>query len=204
MLRRRYIYNSSKNCEDGVMTKKTDPDIAKNTQPTSTDVSPLAQLQDIVFGEAQRAMTQKIDDLAATFNQHISQLKEAHQVSVSSLQSSITQLEKSILNKLNESNQAFDKKTQDLQQDIASTKTQLSSEIEMTDTSGKEDIEAVHSRIDQELRDINALLNEYKAQTLEKLSDVNNELNSSKTDRKTLAKLLATMATNLEADETNN
>jgi hypothetical protein len=36
---------------------------------------------------------------------------------------------------------------------------------------------------------------------MEQLSSVSNELHSSKTDRKTLAKLLATMATNLEDDE---
>lgn len=177
------------------MTKKTD---------SEAKISPLAQLQDIVFGEAQRAMTQKIDDLAATFEQHISQIKETHKTSILSLQSSIDQVEKSVLNKLSESTQVFDKKTEDLQQSLISTTSQLSSEIEMTDTSGKEDIDAVHSRMDKELRALNLLLNEYKSQTLEKLSEVNNELNSSKTDRKTLAKLLATMATNLEADETND
>jgi hypothetical protein len=36
---------------------------------------------------------------------------------------------------------------------------------------------------------------------MDELSAVSNELHNSKTDRKTLAKLLATMATNLEDDD---
>ncbi|MEL7400068.1 MAG: hypothetical protein AAFN68_05785 [Pseudomonadota bacterium] len=39
------------------------------------------------------------------------------------------------------------------------------------------------------------------ARLTSKLDNVSNELSSSKTDRKTLAHLLATMATNLEDDE---
>jgi ABC-type transporter Mla subunit MlaD len=77
----------------------------------------------------------------------------------------------------------------------------LASELEMSDTSGKQDSDELHSRLDKEVQALTEKYDAKLAEALQKLNQVTQELGSSKTDRKTLAKLLATVASNLETDQ---
>ncbi|MBO1254973.1 hypothetical protein J3L16_04630 [Alteromonas sp. 5E99-2] len=167
-------------------------------------MSELTQLRHIVFGEAQQELDDKITSLKVDLTSQLSEFKQHHSQTITSLTDLINKNHQTLLSSLNESNIRHDEKSEHIEETLASAKNQLSSEIEMTDASGKEDVDALHDRVDKEIRQLTQMLNDYKTQSLDKLSEVNNELNSSKTDRKTLAKLLAAMATNLEADDDSN
>jgi ABC-type transporter Mla subunit MlaD len=71
----------------------------------------------------------------------------------------------------------------------------------MAEANNKQENHVLHVRLDKEIKMLTAKFTEQLNQALDKLTQVSSELNSSKTDRKTLAKLLATVASNLETDE---
>jgi len=77
----------------------------------------------------------------------------------------------------------------------------ISSELEMAEANSKQENNDLHDRLDKEIKMLTVKFTEQLNQALEKLTQVSNQLNSSKTNRKTLAKLLSTVASNLETDE---
>ena len=99
--------------------------------------------------------------------------------------------------KVNSVDQHHEDKTSELQ----SYADKLSSELEMSDAAGKQDSDELHNRVDKEVAQLTEKYDARFAEALERLDQVTKELSSTKTDRKTLAKLLATMAVNLETDE---
>ena len=165
--------------------------------------SELSQLRDIVFGDAQRQLIESIDKLRTDLTASISSLKKHNDEAMSKLRNELHETENSLLQKLSEVDTKHVETSEALEDSLNKAHAQLSSDIEMTDTSSKEDADALHNRIDKETRQLTQMLNEYHAQAMDKLTEVNHELNTSKTDRKTLAKLLAAMATNLEADDSD-
>ena len=68
-------------------------------------------------------------------------------------------------------------------------------------TATQQDFKAMEQALDSGSQTLSHNFNEQLDQLKTHLESVSKELSSSKTDRKTLAKLLATMATNLEDDE---
>lgn len=64
----------------------------------------------------------------------------------------------------------------------------------------QQDFKNIEQALDNESQSLSRNFNVQLEQLKSHLESVSNELSSSKTDRKTLAKLLATMATNLEDD----
>lgn len=99
--------------------------------------------------------------------------------------------------KVNSVDQHHEDKTSELQ----SYADKLSSELEMSDAAGKQDSDELYNRVDKEVAQLTEKYDARFAEVLERLDQVTKELSSTKTDRKTLAKLLATMAVNLETDE---
>ncbi|WP_293745658.1 hypothetical protein [uncultured Paraglaciecola sp.] len=77
----------------------------------------------------------------------------------------------------------------------------ISSELEMAEANSKQENDELHDRLDKEIKSLTVKFTDQLNQALEKLTQMSSDLNSTKTDRKTLAKLLATVASNLETDE---
>ncbi len=94
-----------------------------------------------------------------------------------------------------------DNKHEDKASELNAYADKLSSELEMADTNNRQENDELHNRLDKEVAALTKKYDAKLAEALDKLNQVTHELSNSKTDRKTLAKLLATVATNLETDE---
>lgn len=170
---------------------------SSESKPDSCDVSELATLREIVFGQAQqqlqsdiknleRRLTDKLDTLQAKVLKQLNELQDRLEKSDNALAADLRQV---------------DKKHEDAGAELQSYANKLSSELEMSDTSSRQDADELHNRIEKEVTQLSEKYDAKFVETLSKLEQVTQELSSSKTDRKTLAKLLATMAVNLESDE---
>ena len=79
-------------------------------------------------------------------------------------------------------------------------KAKLKSELEIAETAAKNDNDALEAHVVKELDALDTLFSQRHKELLERLQQVTSELSETKTDRKTLANLLSTMATNLTSD----
>ena len=77
----------------------------------------------------------------------------------------------------------------------------ISTALEMAESNSKQENDELHDRLDKEIKQLTAHFSEQLELALAKLNQVSSELNSSKTDRKTLAKLLASVASDLETGD---
>ena len=96
--------------------------------------------------------------------------------------------------------QNFDKTHDEHEASLQKDLTTLASEHEILATATQQDFKSMEQSLDSESNSLENNFNEQLEQLKTHLEHVSKELSSSKTDRKTLAKLLATMATNLEND----
>ena len=87
-----------------------------------------------------------------------------------------------------------------VQEQLQNTTDKLQSELEIAETAAKNDNDALEAHVVKELESLDNLFSKRHQELLEKLQQVTSELSESKTDRKTLANLLSTMATNLATD----
>lgn len=161
--------------------------------------SELQQLRDIVFGVAKAGLEEHIRQLEQTMLQTFHKAEQDYTSKITYLQSSLERKLQQLDDKLAGVDQHHDEKSAEL----ANYTDKISSELEMAEAANKQDSDEIHTRIDKE---ISALGNKFSTQlseALAQLNQVSSELNASKTDRKTLAKLLATVASNLETDEDN-
>lgn len=157
----------------------------------------LAQLRQIVFGDAQKNLEQKIDQLGHSLQTQLKHLEQQTSRQFGQLQGAIEshvhQLEDKLLN--------ADKDQDAKANELFTLNKNLSSELEMAEAANKQETDALHKRIDHDLNALSMKFSEQLKQALAQLTQVSNDLNSSKTDRKTLAKLLATVASNLETGD---
>ena len=172
----------------------------KKTSVASTASSAtqeLSQLRQIVFGEAQAALEQQIVNLQRALDQGLSSLHAEFSDKLAKLQEASDKGFAEAEDRLQYVDKQHDNNEQQLQNAIDSLATEqdsfsIATERRLQELDDALDHEA--SRLSDEFKkQISALKTE--------LEKVSLELHSSKTDRKTLAKLLATMATNLEDDE---
>ncbi len=171
---------------------KTDSDM----QSSGASKSELEQLRFIVFGAAEESIENRIDAVHSELTKAIHVFKEQQIKQFSEMQ---IQFE-SALNALDKKLQNIDSHHENNHSDMVKANEMLNSAIEMAESSGKDDAEALHERIDKEMAALSANFDFKYAEAMEKLSKVTHELTDTKTDRKTLARLLATMASNLETD----
>ncbi len=167
---------------------------AEQAESTSNE---LDTLRDIVFGQANRDIQKQLQALREHMDQSFDQFQQNLAKQVSLLQQHLERSEQAFAQQL----QQLDQKHEDAEQALQQYADKLSSELEMSDTNSRQDADELHQRVDKE---VTALTEKYDAkfvETLAKLEQVTQELSSTKTDRKTLAKLLATMAVNLETDD---
>lgn len=149
-------------------------------------LSELDTLRNIVFGTAKAKLEAQLAQLEQSFNNQFQNMQQSMDTHFATINE-----------KINSVDHHHDEKNAELK----AFSEKLSSELEISDTNGHQQTDELHSRVDKEIAALTERYDEGISQVLGKLEQVTKELGSSKTDRKTLAKLLATMATNLEADQ---
>lgn len=178
---------------------KTANDTNNNT-PASEETIPLTELESlrkIIFGVAQNQLEQRINESEQRTEDNFKQMQQTLDKHMQSLQSAMQDGFNKLEDKLALADQGQDEKVTELN----TYADKLSSELEMAEANNKQENDELHQRLDQEIKSLTAKFTDQLNQALDKLNQVSNTLNSSKTDRKTLAKLLATVASNLETDE---
>lgn len=156
----------------------------------------LEQLRLIVFGQAKQELEQKIEGIKKHVETELKSLKlefsEQIELTNQNLSSNFSDIQASI--------HGIDEKI-DKHQELNNQDTQkLLSQLEMAENEGKDDTELLHKRIDSEVSKLENAVDSSIQDILAQLEKVSSELSSSKTDRKTLAKLLSNMANNLNED----
>jgi hypothetical protein len=174
-----------------VADKKDSTKEAKTPQ-----VSELDQLRDIVFGVAKADIEQRITSLEHRTDEHFKKMEVQNTANMKTLQAAMEDGFNKLDDQLTHSDQGQDQKNTE----ITAYADKISSELEMAEANNKQENDELHERLDKEIKLLTAKFTDQLNQALEKLTQVSSELNSSKTDRKTLAKLLATVASNLETD----
>lgn len=163
----------------------------------SKPINEIEQLRQIVFGHAQQDLENRIEQLEQSMHTQFTQMQQQTSEKIKQIKTSLEQGFQQLEDKLATTDQANDAKTAELY----TLNSKLSSELEMADSVHKQENDELHQRLDQEVKKLSASFNEQLSQALKEVTQVSNELNASKTDRKTLAKLLTTVASNLETGD---
>jgi acetyl-CoA carboxylase alpha subunit len=170
---------------------------AVNVESASNDAfGELEQLRLIVFGQAKAELETKIELLQEKLSADISDMSKQFSNNMNDLHQNMDTQFKAISAAIADvdSSREADKAALDDADSL------LSSQLEMAENAGKDDADQIHKRIDEEVSKLETTVDTSMQNILEQLERVTNDLTSSKTDRKTLAQLLATMANNLDAD----
>lgn len=177
--------------------KKLHNDDTQGNADQAENISELATLRDIVFGAAKAQLENRLAELEKRMEESFQRAEERVNTHVQELSNAM----KKGLDVLTEKVQSVDKYHEDKNTELLTYADKLSSELEMSDTTGRQEVDQLHTRVDTEVAQLTEKYDARFAEALDRLDQVTRELSSTKTDRKTLAKLLATMAINLETDE---
>jgi len=184
------------------MTDKKSAQATKDQTLSPTDSvasTELESLRHLVFGEAKSDIEQRISALEQHTEDSFKKMQLAIEKNTQSLQTTMREGFNQLEDKLAIADQGQDAKAAELN----TYADKISSELEMAEANSKQENDDLHHRLDKEIQTLTVKFTEQLNQALEKLTQVSSELNSTKTDRKTLAKLLATVASNLDTDEGN-
>ncbi len=182
------------------MADKKSANNTKNQTPPTTEsvaLTELESLRQIVFGAAKSDIEQRISALEQHTEDSFNKMQLTLEKNTQSLQTTMREGFNQLEDKLALASQGQDEKATELN----TYADKISSELEMAEANSKQENDDLHDRLDKEIQTLTVKFTEQLNQALDKLTQVSNQLNSSKTDRKTLAKLLATVASNLETDE---
>lgn len=160
-------------------------------------ITELENLRNIVFGAAKSEIEQRISSLEQQTQDNFKTMQLTLEKNTQNLHTAMREGFNQLEDKLALADQSQDEKAAELH----TYADKISSELEMAETNNKQENDELHNRLDKEIKTLTVKFTNQLDQALEKLTQVSNELNSSKTDRKTLAKLLATVASNLETDD---
>lgn len=182
------------------MADKKSVNATKNQ--TLPDIEPethleLESLRHIIFGGAKSDIEQRI----ATLEQQTVDSFKAMEQTLEKNSQNLQAVMQDGFNQLEDKLALADKGQDEKAAELNAYANKISSELEMAETNSKQENDELHTRLDKEIKALTIRFTDQLNQALEKLSQVSSDLNSSKTDRKTLAKLLATVASNLETDE---
>lgn len=170
----------------------------KDEQPEAIPpISELEQLRKIVFGDAQQQLITQITTMHSDIERTLSTQEQSFSERLTMMQENIEQQLSSMAHQIQFLDKTHDEHEASLHKDL----TNLSSDHEMFATTTQQDFKNMEQSLDSESHSLASNFNEQLKQLQTHLENVSKELSSSKTDRKTLAKLLATMATNLEDDQ---
>ncbi len=160
-------------------------------------IDELLQLRTIVFGAAELQLTEQVVKLRSDMEQSVALLDQ-------SLSKKLTEFHQSVELKFTEMDRRItfiDKAHDDNEENIQKSLDNLYSEHEMFTSATQQDFKEINQSLDNESRNLTINFDQQLTQLKTHLEKVSDALSSSKADRKTLAKLLATMATNLEDDQ---
>jgi hypothetical protein len=166
-------------------------------QDPVSPVGELDQLRQIVFGDAQQQLITQITSLRSDMEHALHEQDKKFSLRLDKIQRDISQQ----LDNLDKQLSFVDKAHDDNENRLDKAHASLASEYEMFAATTQQDFKNIEQSINSESASLSNGFNEQLEQLKNHLEVVSKELSSSKTDRKTLAKLLATMATNLEADQ---
>lgn len=166
-------------------------------QIETTDASELGQLREILFGQSNRDFQHQLDQLSARVDQHIQQLSGRLDEQVKQLNSTIDARFDTLSKQLAEDSHQH----QQSQNELKTLHDTLKAELEIAEASAHDETDKLDSRLKKEMDELESLFNQRHQALLERLQQVTAELSASKTDRKTLANLLSTMASNLATDQ---
>jgi hypothetical protein len=179
-----------------VMTNKQNK--AQGEQPDATpSASELQQLRQIVFGDAQQQLITQITTMRCDLEDALNAQEQSFLQRLAKMQKNNEQQFSSMDQRIQNFDKTHDEHEASIQKDLNS----LASEHEILATTTQQDFKSMEQSLDSESNTLSSNFTEQLEQLKAHLEDVSKELSSSKTDRKTLAKLLATMATNLEDDQ---
>jgi hypothetical protein len=181
--------------EGGMADKK--PETQSGQQAVTDGANELDTLRHIIFGAAKTDIEQQLKTLTQTMHERFNEL-EAKMAKQFQTQRSETD---DALSQLGQQLALVDQSHEHKSAEIQSFADKLASELEMSDTSAKQDNDELHDRLDKEIKRLSDSFTAQLNSALEQLNQVSSELNNNKTDRKTLAKLLSTVASNLEIDQ---
>ena len=169
----------------------------KAAQEPITPLGELDQLRQIVFGDAQQQLITQLTTLRSDMEHAINEQEKKFTIRLEKIQRDISQQLDNIEKQVN----FVEKRHDDNEESMQKEHTNLVSEFEMFTVATQQDFKDIEQALNSESALLSNGFNEQLEQLKNHLDAVSNELSSSKTDRKTLAKLLATMATNLEDDQ---
>lgn len=178
------------------MTENAPNDNGK-AEKTSSPVNELTQLRHIIFGQAQANLEHKITNLQTSLDNGLSALSHELNDKMQKLHEQIDQNFASLEDRI----QYVDKQQDDKSEKIHNELSNLASEHEMFCATTDKNIEQLNQDFNKETSHLKTEFNQLLDGLRQQLDKVSAELGTSKTDRKTLAKLLSTMANNLEDDE---
>ncbi|MGO4891261.1 hypothetical protein [Flavobacterium sp. W21_SRS_FM6] len=170
---------------------------SQDQENTHAPASELDTLRHIIFGAAKADLERGLSELSELTSLHFQKLEQQMSQQMQQLQTTMEDGLHRLEQQLAVADQNQDKRSDELN----AYADKISSELEMAEANSKQENDELHQRLDKEMALLSSNFNEQLQQALTKLNQVSSELNTSKTDRKTLAKLLNTVATNLEADE---
>lgn len=156
----------------------------------------LTQLREILFGKTTRAFRADLSALETRVEDSFTKLNKRLDVQFADIRKTIDERVMSLGEQLASANENHG----NVQAHLQNTTDKLQSELEIAETSAKNDNDALEAHVVKELESLDSLFSKRHQELLAKLQQVTSELSESKTDRKTLANLLSTMATNLATD----
>ncbi len=169
---------------------------AENNAPVASNTDELSQLREILFGQTNRAFRADLSALESQVEAKFSKLNTHLDKQFSDIRKLIEEQIASLADQLANANHSHE----NVQAHLQSTTDKLQSELEIAETTAKNDNDALEAHVVKELESLDNLFTKRHQELLEKLQQVTSELSESKTDRKTLANLLSTMASNLATD----
>ncbi|WP_159818893.1 hypothetical protein [Colwellia sp. 20A7] len=169
----------------------------EEAQESITPIGELDQLRQIVFGDAQQQLITQLTTLRSDMEQALNEQDKKFSIRLDKMQIDISQQLENLEKQVN----FVDKRHDDNEESMQKDHTSLASEYEMFTVATQQDFKDIEQSLNSESAVLSNGFNEQLEQLKNHLEAVSKELSSSKTDRKTLAKLLATMATNLADDQ---
>ncbi len=157
----------------------------------------LTQLREILFGQTNRAFKADLASLESRINDNFASLNNQLEVQFNDIRKLIDNQVQDLSHRLEGANSS----NSNVQNQLQATTDKLQSELEIAETSAKNDNDALEAHVVKELDSLESVFSKRHQELLERLQQVTSELSETKTDRKTLANLLSTMASNLATDQ---
>ena len=164
---------------------------------TDSSDTELTQLRNIIFGTAKTELQTQIDQLRQEMQLNFDLSAKKLQQEMSDMQNAM----QSYVNQLDQRIALVDNQQDDKTAKLNDYADKIASELEMNTSISQDQDEQIQKRLDNEIELLTSRFTKQHDQTIDLLNQVKNDLNTTKTDRKTLARLLATVASGLEVDD---